>query len=76
MSKEIVNSDSLNEIELIHYELDNQLLTSDDYIYQPPTTEQKYLYVYNHMGLGHIFYKRPVGLPEEYVGKIKLEVEE
>lgn len=72
----IVNSNSLNEIELIHSELDIELLTSDDYIYQLPTTEQKYLYVYNHMGLGQIFYTKPVGLPEEYIGKIKLEVEE
>ena len=76
MSKEIIHSDSINEIELIHSELDNELLTSDDYIYQPPTTEQKYLYVYNHIGLGQIFYTKPVGLPEEYIGKIKLEVEE
>jgi len=76
MSKEIVNSDSLNEIELIHSELDNELLTSDDYIYQPPTTESKYLYVYNHITLGQIFYKKPVGHPTEYIGKIKLEVDE
>jgi len=73
MSKEIVNSDSLNEIELIHSELDNEL---DEFDIQLEIQEPKYLYVYNHMGLGQIFYTKPVGLPEEYIGKIKLEVEE
>ena len=38
--------------------------------------ETKYLYVYNHITLGQIFYTKPSGLSKEYIGKIKLEVEE
>ncbi len=61
------------EIQLIHSSLDFDL---DEFDIQPPTTEPKYLYVYNHITLGQIFYKKPVGHPTEYIGKIKLEVDE
>jgi hypothetical protein len=76
MNKKIIDSDNVNEIELIYSEFDNELFTADDCINEPQKKEQKYLYVYNHIGLGHIFYKTPVGHPTEFVGKIKLEVEE